>query len=90
MAVGRLERELDEIAIASRHQLIERWRRLMKREPPRYASVEFLRFVAAYAVQERALGGLSPQPVTLRGCVHERPVRILQADAANSSASTAW
>lgn len=60
MAVDRLQRELAEIAIASRHQLIERWRRLMKREPPRYASVEFLRFVAAYAVQERALGGLSP------------------------------
>lgn len=60
MAVDRLQRELAEITIASRHQLIERWRRLMKREPPRYASVEFLRFVAAYAVQERALGGLSP------------------------------
>jgi len=59
MAVDRLERELAEIAIASRNQLIERWRWLMKREPPRYASVEFLRFVAAYAVQERALGGLS-------------------------------
>ena len=33
----------------------------MKREPPRYASVEFLRFVAAYVLQERALGGLSPK-----------------------------
>jgi hypothetical protein len=61
MAVDRLQRELAEIAIASRHQLIERWRRLMKRDPPRYASVEFLRFVAAYVLQERVLGGLSPK-----------------------------
>jgi hypothetical protein len=60
MAESRIERELAEIAIATRNQLIERWRRLIKRELPPYASVEFLRFVAAYAVQERALGGLSP------------------------------
>ena len=60
MAEDRLQRELADLASASRDVLIERWRRLMKCEPPRYASIEFLRRAAAYAVQERALGGLSP------------------------------
>lgn len=59
MAEDRLQRELAELAGASRDLLIKRWRRLMKCEPPRYASIEFLRRAAAYAVQERALGGLS-------------------------------
>jgi hypothetical protein len=58
MAEDKLQRELAELAGSSRDMLIERWRRLMKCEPPRYASIEFLRRVAAYAVQERTLGGL--------------------------------
>lgn len=59
---NRLQRELIELAGASRDVLIERWRRLTKREPPRYASIEFLRRAAAYAIQEREFGAL-PQSV---------------------------
>jgi Protein of unknown function (DUF2924) len=58
MSEGKLQRELIEVAGASRDELIEHWRRLTKREPPRYASREFLRREAAYAMQEREFGGL--------------------------------
>jgi len=59
MPEDRLHRELADLAQASRAELITRWRRLLKSEPPRYASLELLRWAAAYAMQERALGGLS-------------------------------
>jgi hypothetical protein len=42
----------------------------MRCEPPRYASIEFLRRVAGYAVQERALGGLA-RPGSLTGCIFD-------------------
>jgi Protein of unknown function (DUF2924) len=58
MSEDKLRRELAELADASRDELIERWRWLTKREPPRYASMEFLRRAAAYAMQEREFGGL--------------------------------
>jgi hypothetical protein len=46
---------------ASRADLMRQWRRLYRSEPPRYASLDFLRRAVAYAVQEQALGGL-PKP----------------------------
>jgi hypothetical protein len=60
MSEGKLQRELIELAGASRDKLIEHWRRLTKRAPPRYASMEFLRRAAAFAMQERELGGPPP------------------------------
>ncbi len=53
--VGQALRELEE---ASRGALVAQWRRHYRSEPPRYASVEFLRQAIAYAIQERAVGGL--------------------------------
>ena len=58
MANERLQHDLAQLAVASRDELIERWRRLYNCEPPRYASMAFLRRQAAYALQERAFGGL--------------------------------
>ena len=43
---------------ASRGTLVAQWRRHYRSEPPRYASVEFMRQAIAYAIQERELGGL--------------------------------
>ena len=40
--------------------LIEYWRRNFKIDPPRHASMEFLRRALAYRVQEKQLGGLLP------------------------------
>lgn len=53
--VGQALRELDN---ASRGTLVAQWRRHYRSEPPRYASVEFMRQAIAYAIQERELGGL--------------------------------
>lgn len=53
--VGQALRELDK---ASRGTLVAQWRRHYRSEPPRYASVEFMRQAIAYAIQERELGGL--------------------------------
>jgi len=58
MSTEDLREALAELASASRHNLIERWRRLYRCEPPRHASLEFLRRAAAYAIQEREFGGL--------------------------------
>lgn len=62
MSEDKLQRELIELAGASRDELIKHWRRLTRREPPRYASIAFLRRAAAYAIQEREFGG-PPQSV---------------------------
>ena len=43
---------------ASRADLMKQWRRLYRAEPPRYASLDFMRRAVAYALQEQALGGL--------------------------------
>ena len=59
MADERLQRDLAQLAVASRDELIARWWRLYNCEPPRYASMAFLRRQFAYALQERAFGGLS-------------------------------
>ena len=53
--VGQALRELEK---ASRGTLVAQWRRHYRSEPPRYASVEFMRQAIAYAIQERELGGL--------------------------------
>ena len=53
--VGQALRGLEE---ASRGTLVAQWRRHYRSEPPRYASVEFMRQAIAYAIQERELGGL--------------------------------
>ena len=58
MREDKLQRDLAELAGASRDELIKRWRRFYKCEPPRYASMVFLRRAVAYALQERLLGGL--------------------------------
>ena len=63
MREEKLQRDLTELASASRDELIERWWRLYKCEPPRYASMALLRRAAAYALQERAFGGL---PVSVK------------------------
>lgn len=52
---GQALRELED---ASRGTLVAQWRRHYRSEPPRYASVEFMRQAIAYAIQERELGGL--------------------------------
>ncbi len=54
--VGQALRQLEE---ASRGTLVAQWRRHYRSEPPRYASIEFMRQAIAYAIQERELGGLS-------------------------------
>ena len=53
--LGQALRGLEE---ASRGTLVAQWRRHYRSEPPRYASVEFMRQAIAYAIQERELGGL--------------------------------
>ena len=53
--VGQVLRGLEEV---SRGTLVAQWRRHYRSEPPRYASVEFMRQAIAYAIQERELGGL--------------------------------
>ncbi len=53
--VGQALRVLEE---ASRGNLVAQWRRHYRSEPPRYASVEFMRQAISYAIQERELGGL--------------------------------
>lgn len=92
MLEHKLQRELIKLADASRDELIEYWKRLTKREPPRYASIEFLRRAAAYAIQEREFGAI-PQSVKRQlqavargetptkrvGSVHIKPgVRLLR------------
>ena len=54
--VGQALRELEK---ASRGALVAQWRRHYRSEPPRYASVEFMRQAIAYAIQERELGSLA-------------------------------
>jgi hypothetical protein len=54
----KVEQALRELDKASRGTLVAQWRRHYRSEPPRYASVEFMRQAIAYAIQERELGGL--------------------------------
>ena len=49
-------RDLDK---STRADLVQRWRRLYRSTPPRYAGPQFLARAIAYALQERALSGLS-------------------------------
>lgn len=44
----------------SRVELVEEWHRVFKSAPPRYASPKFMAQGIAYALQERAFGGLPP------------------------------
>ena len=53
-----VERSLRELGDASRGTLVAQWRRLYRSEPPRYASIEFMRQAVAFAIQEREFGGL--------------------------------
>ncbi len=53
--VGQVLRGLEEV---SRGTLVAQWRRHYRSEPPRYASLEFMRQAIAYAIQVRELGGL--------------------------------
>lgn len=60
MGSRKLEQALADLDEADRHVLIEQWRRVFKINPPRHASMEFLRRALAYRAQEKQLGGLSP------------------------------
>ncbi len=50
MREEKFQRDLAELAGASRDELIEHWRRFYKCEPPRYASMVFLQRAVAYAL----------------------------------------
>lgn len=54
----KVEKPLRDVEEASRATLVTEWRRHYRSEPPRYASVEFMRKAVAYAIQEREFGGL--------------------------------
>ncbi len=54
----KLRQALRELEPASRGDLVAQWRRLYRTEPPRYASINFMRHAIGYVLQERALGGL--------------------------------
>ena len=55
----KLYEHISALESASRVELVEEWRRLFKSAPPRYASPKFMAQGIAYALQERAFGGLS-------------------------------
>ena len=54
----KLQAALRDLESASRADLVAQWRRLYRTEPPRYASMNFMRQAIGYVLQERALGGL--------------------------------
>lgn len=56
---SKLYERLRALENASRVELVEEWRQLFKSTPPRYASPKFMAQGIAYALQERAFGGLS-------------------------------
>lgn len=55
----KLYERLRALENASRVELLEEWHRVIKSAPPRYASPKFMAQGIAYALQERAFGGLS-------------------------------
>ena len=54
----KLYERLRALENASRVELVEEWHRVFKSDPPRYASPKFMAQGIAYALQERAFGGL--------------------------------
>jgi hypothetical protein len=54
----KLYERLRALENASRVELVEEWRQFFKSDPPRYASPKFMAQAIAYALQERAFGGL--------------------------------
>jgi hypothetical protein len=54
----KVEKALRELEEASRGALVAHWRRFYRSEPPRYASIEFMRQAVAYSIQEQEFGGL--------------------------------
>ena len=55
---GKLKGTLRALNAATREDLLRKWWRLYKSEPPRYASRDFLVRAISYALQEREFGGL--------------------------------
>jgi len=55
----KIKQALQALEVATRADLVAHWRRLYRSEPPRYASVDFMRRAIAYVLQEMAFGGLS-------------------------------
>ena len=55
----KLYERLRALENSSRVELVEEWHRVFKCGPPRYASPKFMAQAIAYALQERAFGGLS-------------------------------
>jgi len=60
MSKQKLERLLVASAEADRSNLVEKWRRVFRVDPPRHASMEFLKRALTYRAQEKQYGGLSP------------------------------
>jgi len=65
MMTKDIDPELDAVLMnlndAPRAELLIEWKRIYKTNPPRYASLLFLRRSIAYAAQERVLGRLAPE-----------------------------
>ena len=57
--------KLSAITQLSRKDLVERWTSTNKRPPPKGISRRILEYSAAYQVQVKACGGLSPKPKVL-------------------------
>ena len=57
---GELEQEIDGLRRTSREQLKDRWRALYKVAPPAAFTPDLLARGIAWKLQERVLGGLSP------------------------------
>ncbi|MEQ1717289.1 MAG: DUF2924 domain-containing protein [Hyphomicrobium sp.] len=55
----KLYERLRALETSSRVELVAEWNRVFKSAPPRYASPKFMAQGIAYALQERAFGGLS-------------------------------
>jgi hypothetical protein len=79
MGSRRLEQALADLDEADRHVLIEQWRRVFKIDPPRHASMEFLRRALAYRAQKKQYGGLSPAlRRELLAVARDRPSQIVR------------
>lgn len=55
----KLYERIRALETSSRVELVEEWHLVFKSAPPRYASPKFMAQGIAYALQERAFGGLS-------------------------------
>ena len=60
-SIEQLDRDLAELADASREQLIERWSAAYGRPPPKGVSRRLLERATAYEMQVDVYGGLKPQ-----------------------------